>query len=113
SSFLLADNSEDDFPSLLPGAGPMHLGSARFKLPDEFDQAFIEMVNGFPLGFCRSLARRFPVLESGPGLVASGFVFAESGLDQLPMPEILGNARALLVDFRDRDFHERASTSAS
>jgi hypothetical protein len=80
------NNSENDVSRLLAGARPMHFRASGGEFVGELDQVFVEVIERFPFGFCRRLPRRRPILESGLGFVAYGFILPQRSLDELPVP---------------------------
>ena len=80
---FLANDAEDDVARLLAGAGPMHFRAARFEFVGEFCEIFVEMIDRFPFGFGRRLARRLLILERAARFVAHDLVFAQRGLDDV------------------------------
>src|SRR6266853_2753358 len=90
----------------------MNFRSSRLNFFNEFEEIFVEMIDGFPFGFGRSLPRGLPILKCGFRFIANDFVFSKRGLNDLAMSQIVSKSRRLLLELFGEFFHDCASTSA-
>jgi hypothetical protein len=86
---FLANDAENDFARLLAGGGPMHFGAASFEIAGELLEILVEVIDGLPFCFRRRLARRAVVGKCAARFVAHDFVFAQRGLDDIAMPQVV------------------------
>ena len=108
----IVDDAEDDFPRLLTGAGPMNFGAASLEFVREFDEVFVQVVDGFPFDVRGGLACGLPILEGGFGFITNDLVFAQGGLDEVAMAQITGNVTSVVFELAGESGHDRARTSA-
>src|SRR5436309_5077285 len=108
--FFLADNSQNNVSRLRAGAGPMDLGPSGFQFSNEFSQILVEVIYRFPLDLGRGLARRRPILIRGLRPVAHRLVFAQRGLDELTMAQIVSLLLRTRFEFGGERFHDGSSS---
>src|ERR1051326_7129919 len=99
SALFIADDPQNDVTRLGAGAGPMDFCAARCQFVSEFDEVFVQVIDGFPFCFSSRLAGGLPALESGAVFVADDLVFPEGGLDDLAMTEVAGEPDRLGFEF--------------
>src|SRR5437867_12702001 len=110
ADFFLADNAQNNVSRLLAGAGPMDLGPSGFQFSNEFNQILVEVIYRFPLDLGRGLARRRPILIRGLRLVAHRLVFAQCGLDELTMAQIVSELLRPRFEVGSEGFHDGCSS---
>jgi hypothetical protein len=106
AGLFIPQNAGDDIAGLGVGTRPVDPGSPGLEIAGQGQEMFIQVINGLPFDFRGRLPGGFPALEGVFAPVAGGFITAQGGTDELPMPQVAGFLSGADFEFGNESAHE-------